>query len=182
MVQGADAPVPGNRVLPGLLASQLVQPGRRRGRHLDRRQRIDLLGSLAVGQAGQLLGRPRVAHPQPAQFVGSDEGVVPEHGDDQVLGANVGSAGLGGDPEGLIDHEPQAPDDARLCLGDGRRGGLGGKQGGGELAGLVGSHPAGAQQGRSAGVLVIPLPEDRDQQGVRGPGRASAAGQVAGGP
>jgi hypothetical protein len=65
-----------------------------------------LLGPLAVGQGGQLLGGPRVADAQAAELVGADEGVVPEHGDDQVLGADVGGVGLGGDAVAMVDHEP----------------------------------------------------------------------------
>jgi hypothetical protein len=61
-----------------------------------------------------------------AQLLGADEAVLPEDGHDQVLGADIGSVGLGRDALGLVDHEPQAPDDARLGLGDCRLGGLGG--------------------------------------------------------
>jgi hypothetical protein len=111
--------------------------------------------------------------------VGADEGVLPEDGGDQVLGADIGGAGLGGDAPGLVDHEPQRPDDARLGLGDCRLGGLGGQQDGGELAGLVGGHPAGAQQGRPTGLLVLPLPENGDQQGVRRANGPSATAQAA---
>jgi hypothetical protein len=51
VVQGADAPVSVDRVLRGLLAGQLVQHGHRRRRHLQRLQRVDLLGLLGMGRA-----------------------------------------------------------------------------------------------------------------------------------
>jgi hypothetical protein len=101
----------------------------------------------------------------PAQLVG---GVLPEHGDDQVLSADVGGARLDGDAKCLVHDEPQGPDEVEQ-----RRGGrLGmvveGHQLGGERPGLLGGQAAGAQQRRAACVLVVPLPEDRGQQQVRG--------------
>jgi hypothetical protein len=111
-----------------------------------------------------------------AQLVGGGLGVLPEHGDDQVLGADVGSACLGGDAVGLVQHEPQAPNEAGLGCGGGRLNDVGGgQQGGGELAGLLGGQAAGAQQRRAAGVLFVPLPQDRGQQQPHRAGRGIPA-------
>ena len=106
MVQAGDAPVALDRVLVGLLAGQLVQHGHRRRRHLRLLQRVDRLGPLGGGQGGQRLQRLGVADAVAAQLVGADVGVQPEDGRDQVLGADIGGPGLGGDALGLVDHEP----------------------------------------------------------------------------
>jgi hypothetical protein len=160
-------------VLLGLLAGQLMEPRHRgRGRRL---QRIEFLAGhdpLAVGQGRQHVHCLCVADALSAQLMGGALGVFPEHGDDQVLGAGVGGARLDGDAEGLVDDEPQAADEVGLRYWGGRLGvAIGRQQPGIELPGLLGGQAAGAQQRRAAGVLVIPLPEDRGQQQIRRAGR-----------
>jgi hypothetical protein len=94
-----------------------------------------------------------------AQLVGGQLRVLPQDGHDQVLGADIGGAGLGGDALGLVEHEPQRPDDPGLGTRVGRLPGrMGGHQGVGDPAGLLGGQAAGPQQGRPAGLLVVPAP------------------------
>jgi hypothetical protein len=107
VVQRAHAPVAFDRVLLGLLAGQLGKRGRGGGWHRHRLQRLDrhvLHDLLGVGQGGQLLSGLLVADALPAQPATV---VEPPHGNDQVLGAHVGGARLGGDAVRVREQEPQ---------------------------------------------------------------------------
>jgi hypothetical protein len=152
-------------VLLGLLAGQLGKLGRggRRHRHvcqgLDRRVLHDLLDA---GQVCELLGRLVVADAMAAQPAPV---VEPERGEDQVLGAHVGRAQLGGDAVRVREHEPQR----RIWSGLGGGVGLSGyvigrHEPGGDVAALLGGQATGAHQRRTTGVLVVRLLEDGGQQ------------------